>query len=157
MKRTILALSAAGLALAFAAPAGAQTVELKLAHFVIPQHPYSKLLQEWVDLVAKKSGDKIKIAIFPNQQMGPGPRYADLARTGQADITWFVHGFTPGRFPLTDISNVPYLFGSGEIGSKVMNEPAIRAYLDKEHQGLKPLQIYTHQPGQINMAKTQVG
>jgi hypothetical protein len=38
-----------------------------------------------------------------------------------------VHGFTPGRFPLTDISNVPSPFGSGESGSKVMNEPAVRA------------------------------
>jgi TRAP-type C4-dicarboxylate transport system substrate-binding protein len=149
MKRTTLALSGAALAVALAAPAAAQT-NLKLAHFVIPQHPYSKLLQEWVDLVDKKSGGKVKITIFPNQQMGPGQRYADLARTGQADITWFVHGFTPGRFPLTDISNVPYLFGSGEIGSKVLNEPALREYLDKEHQGLKPLQIYTHQPGQIH-------
>lgn len=155
MNRTLLALSAAAIALAVAAPAAAQT-NLKLAHFVIPQHPYSKLLQEWADLVDKKSGGKIKIAIFPNQQMGPGPRYADLARTGQADITWFVHGFTPGRFPLTDISNVPYLFGSGEIGSKVMNEPALRAYLDKEHQGLKPLQIYTHQPGQIHTSKVPI-
>jgi TRAP-type C4-dicarboxylate transport system substrate-binding protein len=155
MNRTHMALCGGGLALALAAPAAAQT-SLKLAHFVIPQHPYSKLLQEWADLVDKKSGGKVKITIFPNQQMGPGPRYADLARTGQADITWFVHGFTPGRFPLTDVSNVPYLFGSAEIGSKVMNEPAVRAYLDKEHQGLKPLQIYTHQPGQINMAKTPI-
>jgi len=156
MNRTIGVMCVAASALALAAPAGAQEINLKLAHFVIPQHPYAKLLQEWADLVAKKSDNKIKITIFPNQQMGPGPRYADLARTGQADITWFVHGFTPGRFPLTDISNVPYLFGSGEIGSKVMNDPAVRAYLDKEHQGLKPLQIYTHQPGQINMAKTPV-
>ncbi len=156
MKRKIGALSAAVAALALSGPAGAQEVNLKLAHFVIPQHPYAKYLQEWVDLVAKKSDNKIKITVFPNQQMGPGPRYADLARSGQADITWFVHGFTPGRFPLTDISNVPYLFGSGEIGSKVMNEPAVRAYLDKEHQGLKPLQIYTHQPGQIHTSKKPV-
>ncbi len=150
MIRKIGALSAAVAALALTAPAGAQEINLKLAHFVVPQHPYSKYLQEFADLVAKKSNNKIKITIFPNQQMGPGARYADLARTGQADITWFVHGFTPGRFPLTDISNVPYLFGSGEIGSKVLNEPALRAYLDKEHQGMKPLQIYTHQPGQIH-------
>ena len=156
MNRTIGVMCAAAAALALAAPAAAQEINLKLAHFVIPQHPYAKLLQEFADLVAKKSGGKVKIAVFPNQQMGPGPRYADLARSGQADITWFVHGFTPGRFPLTDISNVPYLFGSGEIGSKVMNDPAVRAYLDKEHQGLKPLQIYTHQPGQIHTGKKPV-
>ncbi len=155
MFRFMLMAAAAGSLLAVA-EAAAQTHNLKLAHFVIPQHPYSKLLQEWTDLVEKKSQGQIKITIFPNQQMGPGPRYYDLARTGQADITWFVHGFTPGRFPLTDISNVPYLFGSGEIGSKVMNEPELRAHLDKEHQGVRPLQIYTHQPGQINTTKAPI-
>lgn len=156
MKRKLGALSAAAAALALAAPAAAQEINLKLAHFVIPQHPYSKFLQEWSDLVTKKSDGKIKFAIFPNSQMGPPPRYYDIARTGQADVTWFVHGFTPGRFPLTDVSNVPYLFGSGEIGSKVMNEPALRAYLDKEHVGVRALQIYTHQPGLIHTAKVPV-
>jgi TRAP-type C4-dicarboxylate transport system substrate-binding protein len=70
MKWKIGALSVAAAALAFAAPAAAQDINLKLAHFVIPQHPYAKYLQEFTDLVAKKSGNKIKITIFPNQQMG---------------------------------------------------------------------------------------
>ncbi len=147
-------------AIAFAALVGvgvpaaavAQTVELKVATFVVPQHPYSKFLQEWADLVGKKSDGKVKVTIFPNSQMGPAPRMYDLARTGQADISWFVHGFTPGRFPLTDISNMPYLFGSGEIGSKVLNEPEIRAILDKEHAGVHVLMLYTHQPGNVNTA-----
>lgn len=134
----------------------AQTVELKVATFVVPQHPYSKFLQEWADLIGKKSGGKVKVTIFPNSQMGPAPRMYDLARTGQADISWFVHGFTPGRFPLTDISNMPYLFGSGEIGSKVLNEPEIRAYLDKEHVGVHVLMLYTHQPGNVNMASKPI-
>lgn len=142
---------------AMAAPAAlAQAQELKLAHFVVPQHPYSKYLQEWVDLVAKKSGGKIKITVFPNGQLGPAPRMYDLARTGQADISWFVHGFTPGRFPLTDISNMPYLFGSGEIGSKTLNEPEIRAILDKEHPGVHVMQLYTHEPGNVNTTEKPV-
>jgi TRAP-type C4-dicarboxylate transport system substrate-binding protein len=45
---------------------------------------------------------------------------------------------------------MPYLFGSGEIGSKALNEPAIRAHLDKEHQGVRVLMLYTHQPGNIH-------
>jgi TRAP-type transport system periplasmic protein len=144
-------------ALVGAAPAAlAQKHELKIAHFVVPQHPYSRFLQEWADLVAKKSDGKIVFTVFPNSQMGPAPRHYDMARSGQADVTWFVHGFTPGRFPLTDISNVPYLFGSGEIGTKVLNEPEIRAYLDKEHAGVHPLVLHTHQPGNIHTAQTPV-
>jgi len=40
---------------------------------------------------------------FPGAQMGPTPQHYDLARTGQADVAWFLHGGTPGRFPLTDV------------------------------------------------------
>lgn len=147
---------AAVFAIAAAPEVNAQSRELKLAHFVIPQHPYSKFLQEWADLVAKKSGGKVTIAIFPNGQMGPAPRYYDMARSGQVDVTWFVHGFTPGRFPLTDLSNMPYLFGSGEIGTQVLNEPQIRAYLDKEHAGVRVMLLHTHQPGNIHTTSVPV-
>jgi TRAP-type C4-dicarboxylate transport system substrate-binding protein len=82
--------------------------------------------------------------------MGPPPKYYDIARTGQADITWFLHGATPVRFPLTELSHLPYLVGSAEIGTKVLNDPELRSkYLDVEHKGIKVLMLFTHQPGQI--------
>ena len=54
--------------------------------------------------------------------MGPTPRHYDFARTGQADASWFLHGGTPGRFPLTEIINLPFMAGSAEIGTKVLND-----------------------------------
>lgn len=89
--------------------------------------------------------------------MGPPPVYYDLARRGRADVTWFNHGFTPGRFPLTEISHLPFMIGSSEIGTKVLNdETLLKKYLTAEHEGVKLLQLMTHQPGNINMAKVPV-
>lgn len=159
-RRLVLALGAAfALAAAFGAPApaAAQTkVEWKLGHFVPPQHPFSRWLEEWTKLVAEKSKGQLNITILPGGQMGPGQRYYELARTGQADVTWIVHGFTPGVFPLTEISNMPYLFGSGEIGSKVMNEWELRKLLEPEHKGVKVLLLFTHQPGNIHSARKPI-
>lgn len=145
-----LTLSASALLLG-SSLATAQNFELKIAHFVPPSHSVSIWLEEWSKRMETASKGQLKFSIFPNMQLGPPPKYFDLARTGQADITWFVHGFTPGRFPLAEISNLPYMMGSAEIGLKVLNDKELRSkYLEKEHAGLKVLLLMTHQPGNIH-------
>lgn len=133
-----------------------QTFELKIAHFVTPQHSVSKWIEKWAKKLESDSNGALKFTIFPGAQLGPPPKYYDLVRTGQIDVTWMAHGFTPGRFPLTELSNLPYLVGSAEIGAKVLNDPALRAKLEPEHKGVKVLLLMTHQPGNINMAREAV-
>lgn len=155
--RALTLLCGAAAVALFANTAAAAKFEFKLAHFVTPKHSYSQWLERWTKEVEKKSNGQIKFTIFPNNQMGPPPVYYDLARKGRADVTWFNHGFTPGRFPLTELSHLPFLIGSAEIGAKVLNDPAIKGkYLDAEHKGVKLLQLMTHQPGNIHTAKKPV-
>lgn len=73
-----------------------------------------KNLEAWGEELSKRSNGRLKLAIFPAAQMGPMPRQYDLARTGVADIAFFLHGALPGRFPLTEISHLPYAFNRGE-------------------------------------------
>ena len=160
-RRTALSLAPAvaalGLWAGLSAPAISATYELKMAHFVTPQHSISMWLERWAEELARKSNGEIKVTTFANAQMGPPPKYYDLARGGRADITWFSQGFTPGRFPLTEISNLPFLIGSAEIGAKVLNDAELREkYLDPEHEGVKLLMLMTHQPGNINTAKKAI-
>ena len=139
----------AAVALAFAAPVQAQQkYEMKLAYFVGDQHAMSQWLIRWSELLEKGSGGRLTVKRFPSAQMGPTPAHYDFARTGQADVSWFLHGGTPGRFPLTEIINLPFMVGSSEIGTKVLNDSELRAkYLDAEHKGIKVLMLFTHQPG----------
>ncbi len=117
----------------------------------------SQWLIKWADKLEKDSGGRIVLKRFPAAQMGPVQQHYDFARTGQADISWFLHGATPGRFPLTGIVQVPYLVGSAEIGTKVLNDPELRAkYLDPEHKGVKVLMLFTHQPGNIHTTKKPI-
>jgi len=135
----------------------ASTVELKIAHFVTPKHSVSQWIERWAKDLEARSNGELSFKIFPGSQLGPPPKYHGLVKKGQVDIAWFAHGFTPGVFPLTELSNLPYLVASAEAGTKVLNDPTLRAqYLDKEHKGLKPLILMTHQPGNINMAREPV-
>jgi TRAP-type transport system periplasmic protein len=151
--------AAAGVALAFAVPAvhAQQKYEMKLAYFVGDQHAMSQWLIRWSGELEKGSGGRLTVKRFPNAQMGPTPQHYDFARTGQADAVWFLHGGTPGRFPLTEIINLPFMVGSSEIGTKVLNDPGLRGkYLDAEHKGLKMLMLFTHQPGGPHTTKKPI-
>jgi TRAP-type transport system periplasmic protein len=137
--------------------ASAQPIELKLAYFVGDQHAMSQWLIKWANNLERDSGGRIVVKRFPGSQMGPVQQHYDFVRTGQADVAWFLHGATPGRFPLTEIVQVPYLVGSAEIGTKVLNDPELRSkYLDAEHKGVKVLLLLTHQPGNVHTTKKPI-
>jgi TRAP-type C4-dicarboxylate transport system substrate-binding protein len=134
-----------------------QKYEMKVAYFVGDQHPVSQWLVKWSDGLEKASGGRIVPKRFPGGQMGPTPQHYDFARTGQAEVSWFLTGGTPGRFPVSELINLPYLVGSAEIGAKVLNDPELRTkYLDPEHKGVKVLLYMTHQPGQIITTKKAI-
>ena len=130
---------------------------MKVAEFVGAQHFMTKWLVQWGEKLEKASNGRLAFKHFPGAQMAPTPAHYDLARTGQADVSWFLHGGTPGRFPLTEIAHLPYMVGSAEIGTKVLNDAELRAkYLDAEHKGVKVLLLLTHQPGNIHTTKKPI-
>jgi len=159
MRLKVLAAAAAltaGLTAAGTAQAQQKT-EMKLAYFVGDQHAMSQWLIKWSERLEKCSGGRIAVKRFPSAQMGPTPGHYDFARTGQADVSWFLHGGTPGRFPLTEIINLPFMVGSSEIGTKVLNDAELRSkYLDAEHKGIKVLMLFTHQPGGPHTTKKAI-
>lgn len=135
-----------------AAPAVARSdtvYNLKLGHFINPQHIFAQYLQHWVDELKQRSDGRLNITIFPSSEMGPVQNLADYARTGVADITWYLTGATPGRFPLTEIIQLPYMAGSAEIGTQALNDPDVLQLLEPEYQGLKILYLLTTQPGNL--------
>jgi len=151
-------LLAAAALLCVSAPVMAQDkFEVKVAEFVGAQHFMTKWIMQWGEKLEKASNGRLVFKHFPNAQMAATPAHYDLARTGQADVSWFLHGGTPGRFPLTEIAHLPYMVGSAEIGTKVLNDAELRAkYLDAEHKGVKVLILFTHQPGNVHTTKKPI-
>lgn len=156
MKTSLIA--AAFWALLAANPIAAQeSYELRLAGFVSPVHGMSKWLDGWAASLEEQSEGRLSFEILHGAQMGPPPRYYDFARNGQADITWVLHGATPGRFPLTEISNMPFLFCSAEQATRVLNNLELRErFLDPEHLGVKVLMQFSAPPGHAFMADDAV-
>lgn len=127
----------------------AQTIELKVSHYVPPAHTIHKELTRWAEDLAQRSGGRLKLTVFPSGQMGPLPRQFDLARTGVADIAFFIHGALPGRFPATEVAHLPYAFNRTVDGTSralgISDASAIvtslSGLLEKEHEGTRVLYV----------------
>jgi len=146
--------TAAGLALA--APSQAQTT-LNFSIWVPPTHPiYAGMVGPWAEQVAKATDGRVKINILPKPLGGP-PQHFDLARDGVADVMYTVHGYTPGRFVLTKVVELPFLGDNAEAMS-VAYWRVHEKYFAKanEHQGVKVLGVFTHGPGLIFTANKPV-
>ncbi|MGO4389666.1 TRAP transporter substrate-binding protein [Microvirga sp. 2YAF29] len=135
--------------------ASAQAFELKLTHFVPPSNNAHLALEAWAKRLSNETAGRLKISIFPSGQMGPPPRQYDLARTGAADLAFFAHGLTPGRFPLTEVAHLPSLIPGGEAGSGILMSAA-HEYLQAEHQGVKILALVTSPQVQVFSARANI-
>ncbi len=150
--RTIKAVLA-GIAFAAGLGAGnaavAQT-ELRVANWLPPSHAIVKdMMVPWGKQVEEATDGRVKVSILPSP-LGPPPAHFDIARDGIADVTYSVHGYTPGRFILTAIAELPFLADSAEALS-VAYWRTHQKYLAaaEEHKGVKVLAVFTHGPGHI--------
>jgi TRAP-type transport system periplasmic protein len=123
--------------------ASAQTAELKVSHFLPPNHTIQKALVMWSDDLEKQSAGRLKLRIYPAGQLGGGPnRQFDAARNGVVDIAFSLHGATPGRYPMTELASLPFAAPSAgnksTVTSRRLSELAPE-YLAKEHEGVRIL------------------
>jgi TRAP-type C4-dicarboxylate transport system substrate-binding protein len=123
--------------------ASAQTAELKVSHFLPPNHTIQKALVMWSDDLEKQSAGRLKLRIYPAGQLGGGPnRQFDAARNGVVDMAFSLHGATPGRYPMTELASLPFAAPSAgnksTVTSRRLSELAPE-YLAKEHEGLRIL------------------
>ena len=88
--------------------AAAQVIELRVTHFMPPNHTFQKELLRWADELDKASSGRLKLRIYPASQLGPVQRQIDLVKSGVADIAVGLHGATPGRYPLTEVVSLPF-------------------------------------------------
>jgi len=117
---TCAATAALVLALGPAAAQPQKTYTLKLASFSPGTSSIGLLFDQYAKELKAKSGGRLVLQIYNSSSMGPMPRHFDLARTGIADIAYFQHGATPGRFPLTELIHLPYMVRDSEVGAKVL-------------------------------------
>jgi len=155
MRGKIIALSAALCLAAGAVAAQDKTIELRLSHWVPPSHPLQKALEEWGASIEKASGGTIKYKIYPSQQLGKAFDHYDMARDGIADVTYVSPGYQPGRFPVIDAGNLPFMVSNAKEGSGALDE-WYRKYAGKEMGDVHFCFAFFHDPGTFHSTKKKI-
>jgi TRAP-type C4-dicarboxylate transport system substrate-binding protein len=150
------ALTTACVSLVVPVVAEAQTV-LRFNRWLPPTHNVQGgVMGAWAKEVERVSEGRVRVE-FTASSLGPPPRQFDLAAQGVADLVLGVHGYTPSRFRMTQVAEMPFLGESGETISGAYWE-VHQQHLAKagEHAGVKVLALWVHGPGMIANSKRPI-
>lgn len=141
----------ATVALAFSAPANAQTVTLRVHQFLPAQAPVPKnFIAPWAKKIEDESKGRIKVELYPSMQLGgTPPQLYDQVKDGVVDVIWTLPGYTPGRFPRTEAFELPFIAGNAEQSSQAAWE-YYEKHLKDEFKDVKIIAVHTHGPGLIH-------
>ena len=131
--RRALVGAAAALLLAQAPAALAQDVKernLKFAFSLAKDHPLGQGAQKFSDLVAQKSGGKIKVSIYANAVLGGDPQNLSAVRGGTLDFTSMATGLLAGMDKQFMVFDFPFLFNNAQEAYAVSDGPVGTQLLD---------------------------
>jgi len=129
----------------------AEDVTLRFAHWLPPQHAVPLTgIEPWTKSITEASNGTIKFEIFPAQQLGSAPDHYDMTRDGIADIGYVNPGYTAGRFPIYELTGVPFEANSGPRGGKAIHEWYQGEYADKEMSDVYFCLVNPHEPGRFH-------
>ncbi len=155
LRRTMMGMAGAAVAALMATSAMAQDVTLRMHQFLPPQANVPKLvLDVWADKIEADSEGRIKIERYPSMQLGgKPPELMDQAIDGVADIIWTVVGYTPGRYPSTEVFELPFMMTNARAMSSAYWQMFEKHMKDTEFKDVHILGTWVHGPGLIHANK----
>ena len=107
-------------------------------------------------LLAAATSNRVRCNILPKPVVAPAGTF-DAVRDGLADLSYSVHGYTPGRYVLTQMAELPFLGDSAEATSVAYQRIWDRHFAKaNEMKGLKVIAVFTHGPGMVFNTKKPI-
>jgi TRAP-type C4-dicarboxylate transport system substrate-binding protein len=136
----------------------AKEIVLKFATGFSPKHTMqTKVFEPWAEKINQMTNGKVKVTFFPGGALGKTPDHYDLAEKGIADISYTLQDYTPGRFPLTSVFELPFMISSATQTSVAMWKVYEQfPEFQKEYEKVKLLALFCHPAGGFNTTKKPV-
>lgn len=133
-------------------PSEAKTVELNYSIFFPATHGQTLLATEWGKEIEKRTKGAVKVNMFPGATLTPPDQTYDGVAKGIADVGMAVLSYTKGRFPLSEVIDLPLGYKHGLQATRLAN-----AYYDKfrpvELSDTKIMYLHAHGPGIFHTKK----
>lgn len=116
---------------------------LRLAHGLDAQHPVHKAMEYMGELMAEKSDGKLKLLIFPSEQLGSERECIEQVQMGCLDMTKTSASPMESFIPAYAVFSMPYVFRDREHFWNTLDSPVGKKMLALgESVGLRGLCFY---------------
>jgi tripartite ATP-independent transporter DctP family solute receptor len=116
---------------------------LKLGHGMAPLHSVHLGMVHMAELVEEKSGGKMRIDIYPSEQLGSERQSLEMLQIGSLAITKVSAAVMESFAPTYRVMNLPYIFVSKEHSERVLDgEIGKEILMDGEEFWLRGLAFY---------------
>lgn len=156
MKRKQLAGIAAATAMMTSFTVQAAEVSLRFAHPWPAASAIHAGLEEWRKSLTEASDGRIDVEMYPSQTLAKSASSYDAVKSGIADMTATVQGYTANRFPMTQIIELPGLVDTAAQGSCALQNLYDEGALDSEYDDTHVLFVYTNGPGHLHTRDKEV-
>jgi TRAP-type C4-dicarboxylate transport system substrate-binding protein len=150
--RLISLVAPVALALGAALPAAAKTVELNYATFFPATHAHTVLATEWGKEIEKRTNGAVKVNMFAGATQTPADQTFDSVTKGIADIGMSVASYSKGRFPLSEVIDLPLGYTSGLQATRLANA-FYQKFQPKEYADAKIMYVMAYGPGVVHTKK----
>lgn len=157
-RRNILKGAAAAALAAPVLSAHAQSqVTFKFHTFMTPNSDtWTLLCKPWMEKVTAESNGRIRFEGYPNMQLGgTPPQLVDQMRDGVVDFIWTLPGLTAGRFPRSEVFELPFLMNNPEATSKAFWE-YVHTEAPDEYKELHLIALHVSGPGVFHSRKKAI-
>ena len=117
---------------------------------------HTRVTVPWCDTIAKESNNRMRCQILPAMSGGGTPgQLVDRVKDGVDDLTITLPGYTPGRFPIMEAFELPFMTNTADVASAAAWE-YYNKYATKEFPGTKILATWVHDEGFISTSNKPV-
>ncbi len=108
-----------------------EVTTLRFSHFLTANDNINtEGFEPWAKKIEEESNGRLKIEIYPSSTLSEAGATYDASAKGTVDIGMQVQGYTAGRFPLTQIVELPGISNTGQqqtcILYKLYNDGVIK-------------------------------
>ncbi len=125
-----------------------KAMKLRLSVMWPPQHPITKLHEQWGKDVEKATAGRVTVTVFASNTLSPPMQVYDNTVKGVVDVGSSLLAYAPGRLPLSEVLQQPLGYRNGYQATRLANE-YYKKFRPKEFDDVKVLFLHGAAPGLI--------
>lgn len=116
---------------------------------------YKAVILPWVEELKRRSNGRLSITMYPASSICKATQQYECVRDGLVDIAFGVPGWTPNRFPMTAVMELPFMHRTAATGSQMLADLWPK-FLSKEYEDVHVLALNMQPAGHFHTASKPI-